>query len=105
MLKGVLRVNDARRAMDCGLDGLVVSSHGARNVDSAPAPIDVLPEIVEAVGKRMTVLLDSGVRRGSDVAKAMALGASGVMVGRLPLWGLAAGGAPGAAHALELLRQ
>lgn len=105
VLKGVLRVNDARRAMDCGLDGLVVSSHGARNVDSAHAPIDVLPEIVEAVGKRMTVLLDSGVRRGSDVAKAMALGASGVMVGRLPLWGMAAGGAPGAAHALELLRQ
>jgi len=105
VLKGVLGVDDARRAMDCGLDGLVVSSHGARNVDSAPAPIDVLPEIVDAVGQHLTVLMDSGVRRGSDIAKALALGARGVLVGRLPLWGMAAGGARGAAHALEILRQ
>lgn len=105
VLKGVLRVGDAQRALDCGLDGVVVSSHGARNVDSAPAPIDVLPHIADAVGKHLTVLMDSGVRRGSDVAKALALGAQGVLVGRLPLWGMAAGGAHGAAHALELLRQ
>lgn len=105
VLKGVLRVEDARRAMDCGLDGVVVSSHGARNVDSTPAPIDVLPDIADAVGKHLTVLMDSGVRRGSDVAKALALGARGVMVGRLPLWGMAAGGTRGAAHALALLRE
>lgn len=105
VIKGVLRPEDARRAADLGVDGVVVSCHGARNVDSAPAAIDMLPAVVDAVGHRMTVLMDSGVRRGSDVAKAVALGAQGVMVGRMPLWGMAAAGATGAAHALDILRQ
>lgn len=105
VLKGVLRADDARQALAHGFDGLVVSSHGARNVDGAVAAIDALPAVADAVGSRMTVMMDSGVRRGSHVAKALALGAQAVMVGRLPLWGMAAGGAIGAAHALEILRQ
>ena len=103
VLKGVLRVEDARRAMDCGLDGVVVSSHGARNVDSAPAPIDVLPDIADAVGKHLTVLMDSGVRRGSDIVKAICLGADWVGLGRLYCYGLAAAGAAGIERVIELL--
>lgn len=104
LLKGVLRVDDARRALQAGVDGIVVSNHGARNLDSAPATADVLPDIADAVGHRMTVLVDSGIRRGSDIAKALALGAKAVLVGRATLYGTAIAGEAGAAHVVDLLR-
>jgi isopentenyl diphosphate isomerase/L-lactate dehydrogenase-like FMN-dependent dehydrogenase len=102
--KGLLTAEDARRARDLGCDGVVVSSHGGRQLDGAPAAIDVLPDIVAAVGDDMQVLLDSGVRRGSDVLKALALGADAVMIGRPYVWGLALSGHDGVSHMLELLR-
>jgi L-lactate dehydrogenase (cytochrome) len=104
LLKGILSVGDAQRARDAGCDGIVVSNHGARNLDSAPTTVEVLPHIAGAVGERMTVLVDSGIRRGSHIAKAISLGAAGVLVGRAPLYGLAVGGEGGARHMLELLR-
>jgi isopentenyl diphosphate isomerase/L-lactate dehydrogenase-like FMN-dependent dehydrogenase len=104
VLKGILHPEDAERALALGADGIVVSNHGGRALDSSLASLDALPEIVSAVGGRMTVLLDSGVRRGSDVVKAVALGADAVLVGRAPLYGLAAAGEPGVTRALELLR-
>jgi isopentenyl diphosphate isomerase/L-lactate dehydrogenase-like FMN-dependent dehydrogenase len=104
VLKGILHPEDAERALALGADGIVVSNHGGRALDSSLASLDALPEIVTAVGGRMTVLLDSGVRRGSDVVKAVALGADAVLVGRAPLYGLAAAGEPGVTRALELLR-
>jgi isopentenyl diphosphate isomerase/L-lactate dehydrogenase-like FMN-dependent dehydrogenase len=103
LLKGLLHPEDARLAEAAGVDGVVVSNHGGRAFDCSTASIAALPAIVEAVGGRMTVLLDSGVRRGSDIVKALALGADGVMAGRAPLYGLAAGGEAGVVHALELL--
>lgn len=104
ILKGILRASDATRAIAHGVDGIVVSNHGARNLDCAPHPAHVLPAIVAAAGGRLTVLADSGVRRGSDIAKYLALGANGVLVGRAPLYGLAAAGTPGASRVIELLR-
>ena len=92
-------------AADCGADAVIVSDHGGRMLDSSPATIDALPAIVDAVGKRLTVLFDSGVRRGSDIVKALALGAHGVLIGRATLYGTAAGGEMGAAHAIEILRE
>ena len=103
ILKGVLTAADARRAADHGVDGLVVSNHGGRQLDGAPATVEALPEIVDAVGERMEVLLDGGVRRGADVVRALALGARAVMVGRPYLYGLAAGGAAGARQAIDTL--
>lgn len=103
VLKGILRVDDARRAQACGADAIVVSSHGARNLDAAPAPIRVLPDIADAVGARLEVLADSGVRRGSDVVKLMAMGARAVLVGRSVLFGTAVAGEAGARHALTIL--
>jgi (S)-mandelate dehydrogenase len=103
MVKGIMRADEAVRAVEYGADAIIVSNHGGRNLDSALASIDALPEIVEAVGDRATVLLDSGVRRGSDIAKALALGAKAVMVGRATLYGTAVGGEDGAIHALNLL--
>jgi L-lactate dehydrogenase (cytochrome) len=103
LLKGVLTAADARRAAEYGVDGLVVSNHGGRQLDGVPATIEALPEIVEAVGGRIDVLLDGGVRRGADVVRALALGARAVMVGRPYLYGLAAGGPAGARHAIETL--
>src|SRR5690606_26075549 len=91
-------------AMDCGADGIVVSNHGGRAMDSAVPTIEILPAIAAAVRGRCTILLDSGVRRGSDIAKALALGAHAVMVGRATLYGLAAGGQDGAQRAIALLR-
>ena len=105
LVKGILAPEDAARAVACGADGVVVSNHGGRNLDSALAPIDALPDVVSAVGGRTKVIVDSGVRRGSDIVKARALGAEAVMVGRAPLYGAAAGGAAGAARALEILRR
>lgn len=103
VLKGILTVEDARTAHAHGVDGIVVSNHGARNLDCAPGPTDVLPAIAAAVGDRMEVLADSGVRRGADIARFIALGAKGVMIGRATLYGVAIGGAAGASHALDIL--
>ena len=104
MIKGILRAEDAVRAVEQGADAIIVSNHGGRNLDSSIAPIDALPEIAAAVAGRCTVLLDSGVRRGSDIVKAVALGADAVLVGRPVLYGIAAAGEAGALHAVELLR-
>ena len=105
VLKGILTVEDARTALAHGVDGIVVSNHGARNLDCAPGPTDVLPAIVAAVGDKMDVLADSGVRRGADIARFIALGAKGVMIGRATLYGVAIGGAAGASHVLDILHQ
>jgi (S)-mandelate dehydrogenase len=104
MLKGVMSGDDARRAADLGVDAVVVSNHGGRQMDACEATIDALPEVVAAVGDRITVLFDSGVRRGSDVVKALALGAKAVLVGRATLFGAAAAGEAGVSRALAMLR-
>ena len=104
MLKGVIRVDDARRAVDAGFTAISVSNHGGNNLDGTPASIRALPAIAEAVGGEIDVLLDGGVRRGSDVIKALALGARAVMIGRAYLWGLAAAGQPGVENVLDILR-
>ena len=104
LLKGILSADDARRAVDAGAQGVIVSNHGGRQLDCAPATIDVLPEIAGAVGHDLDVLLDSGVRRGGDVVKALALGAKAVLVGRLAVYGLAVAGSAGVAFVLNLLR-
>ena len=105
LVKGILHPQDAVLAADCGADGVVVSNHGGRNLDGAISPIEVLPEVVDAVGKRIAVLIDSGFRRGSDVVKALALGAHAVQIGRSTLYGIAAGGQPGAQRALTIFRE
>jgi 4-hydroxymandelate oxidase len=102
--KGVLRADDAVRAVDLGCDGIWASNHGGRQLDTSVAGIDALPEIAAAVGDRALIVVDGGVRRGIDVMKGLALGADLVAVGRPVLWGLAVGGADGAQHVLELLR-
>jgi isopentenyl diphosphate isomerase/L-lactate dehydrogenase-like FMN-dependent dehydrogenase len=104
IVKGILSTTDARTAAKLGADGIIVSNHGGRQLDGSPASIAVLPQIVEAVGDDVTVILDSGIRRGSDVLKALALGAKAVMVGRLPAWGLAVDGEAGVSHVLEITR-
>ncbi|MDQ1006201.1 heme/flavin dehydrogenase (mycofactocin system) [Streptomyces sp. V4I23] len=104
LLKGVCRVDDARRAVDAGVSAISVSNHGGNNLDGTPAPIRALPAVADAVGGQIEVLLDSGVRRGSDVVKALALGAKAVMIGRAYLWGLAAGGQTGVENVLDILR-
>lgn len=104
LLKGILSKEDAVLAADHGVDGVIVSNHGARNFDASPASIEVLPEIVDAVADRLTVIFDGGIRRGSHVLKAMAVGAHATLIGRATLYGAAAGGKPGAARALEILR-
>jgi L-lactate dehydrogenase (cytochrome) len=104
LVKGVLTAADCRRALDLGCDGVIVSNHGGRQLDGAPATMQVLPEIVAAVGDQLEILLDGGVRRGSDVLKALALGAKAVLIGRPYVWGLALGGQDGVSHMLELLR-
>jgi L-lactate dehydrogenase (cytochrome) len=104
MLKGVMRVDDARRAVDAGYSAISVSNHGGNNLDGTPATIRALPAIVEAVGDEIEVLLDGGIRRGGDVVKALALGARAVMVGRAYLWGLAAAGQPGVENVLDIVR-
>ena len=104
MVKGVSRVDDAKRVVDLGATALSVSNHGGNNLDGTPAPIRALPTVVDAVGDQIEVLLDGGVRRGSDVVKALALGARAVMIGRAYLWGLAANGQAGVENVLDLLR-
>ena len=104
VLKGILCVDDARRAVEMGADGIVLSNHGGRQIDSAVSGVELLPAVSAEVGERITVLVDGGFRRGSDVLKALALGADAVMIGRPALYGLAAGGQAGVGHALGLLR-
>ena len=104
LVKGILTAEDAQLAIEHGAAGVIVSNHGGRQLDCALATADVLAEIVEAVDGRAAVLVDGGIRRGTDIAIALALGADAVLVGRPPLWGLAAGGAAGAERVLELLR-
>jgi heme/flavin dehydrogenase (mycofactocin system) len=104
MLKGVMRVDDARHAVDAGVTAISVSNHGGNNLDGTPAPIRALPSIVEAVGGQVEVVIDGGIRRGSDVVKAVALGARAAMIGRAYLWGLAANGQAGVENVLDILR-
>ncbi len=104
VVKGVVRGDDAARAVGCGARAIVVSNHGGRQLDTSPATIDVLAEVVDAVAGRAEVLMDGGVRRGTDVLKAVSLGARAVLLGRPILWGLASAGESGATRVLELLR-
>ncbi len=104
LVKGILRSQDAVLAADCGADGVIISNHGGRAVDSTMAPIEVLPSVIEAAGKRLTVMVDSGFRRGADVVKALALGAAAVLIGRATLYGTAVAGEAGAARAIEIYR-
>ncbi|MEO6571760.1 MAG: pre-mycofactocin synthase MftD, partial [Ilumatobacteraceae bacterium] len=104
MVKGINRADEARRAVDAGVTAISVSNHGGNNLDGTPAPIRVLPEVVDAVGDQIEVVMDGGIRRGSDVVKALALGAKAVMIGRAYLWGLAANGQAGVENVLDILR-
>ncbi|MDB5118700.1 MAG: mdlB [Mucilaginibacter sp.] len=104
IIKGIMRVDDAQQAAARGVDGIIVSNHGGRTMDSAPSTLDVLPGIAAAVGDKTTVLVDSGIRRGSDIVKCLALGAKGVLTGRATLYGVGAGGEAGAAKALDILK-
>jgi 4-hydroxymandelate oxidase len=104
LLKGILTAEDAALAVEAGIDGVVVSNHGGRQLDGVAASITALPEVVDAVADRIPVLMDGGVRRGTDVLKALALGASAVLIGRPAAWGLAVGGERGVVDVLEILR-
>jgi 4-hydroxymandelate oxidase len=105
LLKGVMNPDDAERAVQTGASGLIVSNHGARNLDTLPATIDALPEVAARVAGRIPVLMDGGVRRGTDVLKALALGANAVLIGRPYLYGLGAAGAEGVARVVGILRR
>jgi (S)-mandelate dehydrogenase len=105
VVKGVMHPDDARRIAAIGCDGIMVSNHGARQLDTSPSPLEVLPAIVDAVGDKLTVMLDSGIRRGSDALIALCLGAKFVFVGRWTLYGVTAGGLAGAKHAVEMIRK
>ena len=105
LVKGILSPEDALAAAHHGADGIVVSNHGGRNLDSSIPPLFALPEIVDRVGGRIEVLVDGGIMRGSDAIKALALGAKAVLVGRAPLWGVAAAGQAGAHRALTILHE
>jgi isopentenyl diphosphate isomerase/L-lactate dehydrogenase-like FMN-dependent dehydrogenase len=104
MLKGITRVDDALRAVDAGVTTISVSNHGGNNLDGTPAAIRALPAIADAVGDQLEIVLDGGIRRGSDVVKALALGARAVMIGRAYLWGLAANGQAGVENVLDIIR-
>ena len=104
LLKGVLDAEDAKRAVDAGVSGLIVSNHGARNLDTVPATVTALPRVADAVGGRIPILLDGGIRRGTDVLKALALGASAVAIGRPYLFGLAVNGSTGVSRVVQILR-
>ncbi len=103
LVKGVVRPDDARRAADCGVAGVIVSNHGARNLDTVVATATALPGVVDAVEGRVPILVDGGIRRGTDVAKALGMGADAVLVGRPAIWGLTVAGADGVAHIVDLL--
>jgi 4-hydroxymandelate oxidase len=102
-VKGILRADDAQRAADAGVNGIIVSNHGGRQLDTAVTPIEALPAIKTAVGSKIELILDGGVRRGTDVLKALALGANAVSLGRALLWGLAVNGQAGVQHVLQIL--
>lgn len=104
IIKGITSAEDAKQAIDCGADGLIVSNHGGRQLDPAVSTISVLPEIVQAVGDQTEIVFDSGLRRGADIIKALALGANGVSLGRAYAYGLGAGGEAGVTRAIELLK-
>lgn len=104
LVKGILSLEDARRAADAGCDGVILSNHGGRHLDSCLSPMEILPEVAAELGGRMTIIADSGFRRGGDVVKAIALGADAVMLGRATLYGLTAGGEAGVRHAIDILR-
>ncbi|MFO0295907.1 MAG: alpha-hydroxy acid oxidase [Rhodospirillales bacterium] len=104
LVKGVMRPDEAMQVLECGADGIVMSNHGGRNLEHAAAPLEMLPEVVDAVGKRMHVLIDSGFRRGTDVVKALALGAEGVLMGRPAAFAVAAGGEAGVGHLIGLTK-
>jgi 4-hydroxymandelate oxidase len=104
LIKGIVRGDDAELAVEHGAAGVVVSNHGGRQLDGVPATIEALPEVADAVGGRCEILVDGGVRRGTDVLIALALGATAVQVGRPALWGLTVGGEAGARRVLELLQ-
>jgi len=104
MVKGIMRPDDARRAVDIDATAISVSNHGGNNLDGTPASVRALPGVVDAVGDQIEVLLDGGIRRGSDVVKALALGARAVMIGRAYLWGMAANGEAGVTNVLSILR-
>jgi 4-hydroxymandelate oxidase len=103
-VKGILRPDDAVRAVEAGAEAIIVSNHGGRQLDGAIAAIDALSEIVAAIGNRAEVLMDGGIRRGTDILKALALGAKAILVGRPVLWGLAVAGETGVQHVIEILR-
>ena len=105
LFKGILTREDALLSVEHGLDGVIVSNHGGRTLDYTPSSLEVLPEIVEAVAGRIPVLIDSGFRRGSDILKALALGADAVCLGRVPRWGLGSFGAPGVARVLQIVQE
>jgi isopentenyl diphosphate isomerase/L-lactate dehydrogenase-like FMN-dependent dehydrogenase len=104
VVKGVHTGEDARRAVDAGANAIVVSNHGGRQLDGVAASLRVLPEVVDAVGRHVDVLMDGGIRRGGDIVKALCLGARAVLIGRAYAWGLGAAGGPGVARAIEILR-
>jgi len=104
VVKGVLRGDDAARCIDCGAKGIVVSNHGGRHIDTTVTTAEAISEIAEAVGKNAEVYVDGGIRRGTDIVKALALGARAVLIGRPALWGLGVGGADGVTTVLEHLR-
>lgn len=104
LVKGILRGDDAERAIEYGADGIIVSNHGGRQLDTTIPTIRALPEVVDAVGGRVEIFMDGGIRRGTDVLKAIALGARAVLIGRPMLWGLAVAGQSGVQTVLEMLR-
>jgi isopentenyl diphosphate isomerase/L-lactate dehydrogenase-like FMN-dependent dehydrogenase len=104
LAKGILTPEDAKLCLEHGVDGIYVSNHGGRSLDYGPSTLEVLPEIVDAVGGKVPVIFDSGVRRGTDILKALALGASAVCLGRVPLWGLGSYGEPGVKRVLEIMQ-
>jgi 4-hydroxymandelate oxidase len=105
LLKGIQNPIDAERAVSSGVAGIIVSNHGARNLDTAPATIDELPEVMAKVGNKLPVLIDGGIRRGTDVLKAIALGATAVLIGRPYVYGLAVDGARGVTRVVNILRR
>jgi len=105
VLKGIQRVEDAKIAVDNGVDAIALSNHGGRQLDGAPSPVSLIAEVVDAIGDAIPVLCDGGIRRGSDIVKALALGAKSCMIGRAYLYGLASGGERGVDHSIALLRE
>jgi (S)-mandelate dehydrogenase len=103
VIKGIMNNSDAKKAVTHGCDGIILTNHGGRQLDSCISPIEVLPDIAQAVGDQLAIIVDSGFRRGTDILKAIALGADAVMLGRAVLYGLAAGGESGVRHALSIL--